>query len=390
MPAPTSPSSASSSQIAAQDCSHDRIAELARELGATIDNAVTEIYSLNSRSRMLSFNAQIEAARNGEAGSTFQVVALGMRELAESIGKAADAMKDNTRSTRLEMEQVSTQLASRVRGTRLSDLALTNIDLIDRNLYERSCDCRWWATDSSLVTALGEKSDAAAKYASKRMGVILNAYTVYYDLVLADLSGRIIANGRPEKYCSQGTTHATADWFRTALATKSGDEFGFQSVHHSSLVGGERALVYSAGVRRDGEARGELLGVLGIVFNWDALAQTIVHNTPLSADETARTRVCIIDDQRQILADSHDRMLQEKLDFFELSKLMTTKKHYAPAEVNGRECIVAHAKSQGFETYATGWHSVIVQELRQQKAGTATRVASSGKLVSSVAKTTAV
>lgn len=142
MPAPTSPSSASSSQIAAQDCSHDRIAELARELGATIDNAVTEIYSLNSRSRMLSFNAQIEAARNGEAGSTFQVVALGMRELAESIGKAADAMKDNTRSTRLEMEQVSTQLASRVRGTRLSDLALTNIDLIDRNLYERSCDCR--------------------------------------------------------------------------------------------------------------------------------------------------------------------------------------------------------------------------------------------------------
>ena len=30
---------------------------------------------------------------------------------------------------------------------------LTNIDLIDRNLYERSCDVRWWATDSSVVDA---------------------------------------------------------------------------------------------------------------------------------------------------------------------------------------------------------------------------------------------
>src|SRR5690554_3149155 len=104
MPAPNSPASVSppsaNGPAVAQECSHDRIAELARELGATIDNAVTEIYSLNSRSRMLSFNAQIEAARAGEAGSTFQVVALGMRELGESISKVADAMKDNTRTTR--------------------------------------------------------------------------------------------------------------------------------------------------------------------------------------------------------------------------------------------------------------------------------------------------
>ena len=31
------------------------------------------------------------------------------------------------------------------------DLALNAIEFIDRNLYERTCDVRWWATDSAVV-----------------------------------------------------------------------------------------------------------------------------------------------------------------------------------------------------------------------------------------------
>ena len=39
-------------------------------------------------------------------------------------------------------------------------------DLIDRNLYERTCDVRWWATDDSLVQALTKHTQAAYQYAS--------------------------------------------------------------------------------------------------------------------------------------------------------------------------------------------------------------------------------
>ena len=31
------------------------------------------------------------------------------------------------------------------------DLSLNAIELIDRNLYERTCDVRWWATNSAVV-----------------------------------------------------------------------------------------------------------------------------------------------------------------------------------------------------------------------------------------------
>ncbi len=36
-------------------------------------------------------------------------------------------------------------MSHRANGERLVDLALNAIEIIDRNLYERSCDVRWWA-----------------------------------------------------------------------------------------------------------------------------------------------------------------------------------------------------------------------------------------------------
>jgi hypothetical protein len=147
------------------------------------------------------------------------------------------------------------------------------------------------------------------------------------------------------------------------MATASGEEFGFESVHESPLAGGNRVLVYSAGVRERGEARGKLLGVLGVVFNWDGLAQTIVDNTPLPDEEKLRTRACIVDRQGLVLADTHGKQLRETLNLAELGVSTEANKQYAIiANPRGKAC-VAYANSPGFETYATGWHSLLVQEM---------------------------
>ena len=249
-----------------------------------------------------------------------------------------------------------------MRGTRLSDLALTNIELIDRNLYERSCDVRWWATDSSIVTALVQKTPDAMRDGSRRLGIILDSYTVYFDLVLCDLSNKVIASGRPEKYRSEGTDCSQAAWFRAALASKFGTEFGFESVHASPLVNGQRVLAYSAAVRTGGSAQGEPIGVLGILFNWDALAQTIVENTPVEAERKSATRICIVDEKGRVLADTHDRQLRDTLDLREIQNAVGAAKGYAALTFQGTPCMIGYAQSPGYETYATGWHSVLIQE----------------------------
>ncbi len=361
--------SGSAQHSAESNCTPERIAELAGILTVRMRNAIRVISKINDRTHLLSLNARIEAARaGGEAGEAFGVVASAIKDLSAQTATAAQKMASETQEAIGELQRISQTLATNVRGTRLCDLALTNIELIDRNLYERSCDVRWWATDSSPVEALNQQTPEAYRYCSKRFGVILNAYTVYLDLVLCDLNGKIVANGRPDRYKSQGMTCAQAPWFRAALETKSGDEFGFQSVHASPLVNGERVLAYSCCVRTDGEAHGKPLGVLGILFNWDALAQTIVTDTPLPPDEKDRTRVCIVDKDGFVLADTENRQLQETLDFAERPSLFQEKQGFLHARFGGADCCIAHAHSPGYETYATGWHALIIQKISAQTA----------------------
>lgn len=351
-----------------QDSSPERIALLSTEMAEKVGKAITEIGDVNDTARLLSFNAQIEAARaGGSSGAAFAVVATAMQELSGKTADVAKRMASETGEAMAELREIGGALATQVRGTRLSDLALTNIDLIDRNLYERSCDVRWWATDSSCVDALSSPSKESADYCCKRLGVILNSYTVYIDLVLCNLSGKVVANGRPRQYQSTGHDCSSYQWFKEAVGQKSGEEFGFQGVHASNLVHNKRILAYSCGVREKGDADGKLLGVLGILFNWDSLAQTIVHNTPIDPADMARSRVCIIDGEGLVLADSRDRQLEDRLQLPDHKRLLTEKKNFVIVRQDGKLRCIAHAQAPGYETYSTGWHSVIIQDLNEGK-----------------------
>ena len=347
----------------ANTISPERVGELTRELGVVLGQSVSEITDLNREAGMLSLNARIEAARAGELGAAFGVVADAMAKLSTRTSEIAGSMSKTTRGILSELEKVNESLSKNNRGARLSDLALTNIELIDRNLYERSCDVRWWATDSAIVSALEDPTPANQAYASRRMGVILDSYTVYFDLVLCDLEGNVVANGRPERFSSRGTNHGAEKWFQSAMATKRGDEFGFQSGHRSSLVNHAPALIYSCSVRRGGEVNGVPLGALGIVFNWNALGQTIVENVPLGADEKEKSRSCIVDPAGFILADSAKQSLVGQLKWECLPELFSQKKNFLIAEMDGKQQCIGHAYSPGFETYATGWHSLVMVEL---------------------------
>ena len=341
----------------------ERISDLADILLRRIHGSIAEISEINLKARVLSINALIEASRAGDSGRAFSIVAQEMVSLSDSTQGAAKKLELESASVVRELAAISRHLSSDVRSTRLCDLALTNIDLIDRNLYERSCDCRWWATDAAMVAALENPTEATAAFATERLGVILKAYTVYFDIVLADLNGTVIANGRPVENRSLATNHAEATWFKSALATANGDEFGFQSVHSSPLVGGKRVLVYSCKVCSGGDARAECLGVLGVVFNWDGLAQKIMHETPIDSAKKALSRVCIVDAEGAVLADSSDRLLLDKITFAGQSTLFARKKHSETAQIDGKPTLVAHAQSPGFETYRTGWHSLILEQL---------------------------
>lgn len=338
------------------------VTELVSELSHALESAIGEIYSVNAETKVLALNARIEAARAGRNGAAFGIVAEEIQTLSQKTSGIADAMTNRTREN---TAQLLSLIDGAVRGTRLSDLALMNIDLIDRNLYERTCDVRWWATDGSIVDALQLRDPDAIAFASKRLGVILDAYTVYWDLVLCDPDGRVIANGRPSQFSSVGDDQASEAWFRQAMHSRSGDEYGFQYCQSSALVGDQPALIYSCSVREGGDARGDVIGALGIVFHWDGLIQPILTQIPVAAAERAATQAYIIDDCGRILASNQVGVLGEQLEMTGLDRVFNDSKGTFDALVRGVPMCIGHAKAPGFETYSTGWYSLVMQPAKQ-------------------------
>jgi 23S rRNA pseudoU1915 N3-methylase RlmH len=329
-----------------------------QDLASAVDLAVREIRRVNDSTRSLALNAKIEAARAGVYGAAFRVVANELQGLSVRTTEVSNSLETVTNA---KLEALTALIGGNILGTRLSDLARTNVDLIDRCLYERTCDVRWWATDSSLTNALASHDAKDISYASDRMGIILDAYTVYFDLVLCDLKGNIIANGRPSQYRSVGMNVTGALWFQQAMQTRSGNEYGFQSAHASNLVNGEPTLIYSCTVRQNGNAHAPVIGVLAVIFNWSNLALPILRNVPLSPEEKSRTERFIVDASGQILAsqDSCDHF--GKLQLPEFATIISQDKGFLSRPYQGKPCIIGHALAPGFETYSTGWYALLIQ-----------------------------
>jgi len=351
------------SQSTEENFSPEVVASLTNTLDSVMDKTISAIDRVNDQIRVLALNARIEAARAGDAGKAFNIVAMEIAGLSNTSTTVVANLKRRSRKTLTRISKISESMAASFKGTRLCDLSKMNIDLVDRCLYERSCDVRWWATDADLVAALTEKSSKSADHASQRLRTILESYTVYSDLLICNTNGQVVTNGRPDLFRSAGTEVSSTAWFQTAMQTRTGRDYGFQTVHNCSSVTNRPSVIFSAAIREGGMVDGRVLGVLGIVFNWETFSNNIVRNVALSDEEKSTTRVCIVDSMGDVLADSAGRMLQDSIDFSGRSRLFAGKAGHTIAEVGGTNCYIGHAHSAGFETYASGWHSVLIQEV---------------------------
>lgn len=320
----------------------------------TAAGKITEIQKITGALRMLALNALIESARAGEHGRGFSVVAAEVREIATRVETIAEALRAELATQIDDLGNATASMADAAIGGRLVDLALNAIEIIDRNLYERTCDVRWWATDSAIADCAADRNEANCAYASKRLGVILNAYTVYLDLWLCDLDGRVIANGRPERYNVRGLDVSREPWFARAAALASGDDYTVADISLCGPLNNAQVATYAASVREGGESHKRPLGVLAVHFDWAPQARTIVKGARLDADEWEKTTVMIVDAKRRIIASSDDNhSLNDVLS-------LETGGRSSGYSVTADESIVAFHATPGYETYrGLGWYGVI-------------------------------
>jgi hypothetical protein len=332
-------------------------------IGADLDDYGQSNSTIVKQIKLLAINAAIEAARAGDMGKGFAVVAAEVQRLADISANLADRLQKNV-LTRIGIGRtIAEALVTQMEGERLCDLAQTLVQLIVRNLFERTADVRWWATDNALWEALGAPAPTAFEHASSRLGVIAKFYTVYLDLVLTDRQGMVVATANPS-YRRQivGTRLGHTDWVRRALTTPSGNDYIVGDVEPSPLHGNRDCLVYATAVRDGGIAEGAALGALGVYFDWQSQGMAIVEKEAnLPAAVAARTTVLLLDGNGRIIATTKPDLLYQS---FALDARGKARGSYYLQDGS----IVAFARTLGYEDYdGLGWSSVIIQTMENDQ-----------------------
>lgn len=336
----------------------ERILALAKTVSTVVQSKVAEIQKITGNTRILALNAMIEAARAGEQGKGFAVVAEEVRKVSDLVSTISRSMSKDMEAKLQEMQSIGSTLVGQVRGQRLADLALNMIDIIDRNLYERSCDVRWWATDSAVVDCVADPTPEKREYASKHLGVILGAYTVYLDIWIADRKGQLLATGRPTQYKKTLNAYVSqANWFGNAMATSSGDDYTVDDISKSPLLDDKMVATYATAIRSGGEIHGEAIGAIGIFFDWQSQSQAVINGVRLAEDEKERTRCLLLDSKMRIIAATGgEGVLTET---FSLQHNNDKAGCYVDRDGN----TVGFALTPGYESYkGMGWYGCLVQK----------------------------
>jgi chemotaxis signal transduction protein len=217
------------------------------------------------------------------------------------------------------------------------DMAALAIDIMDRNLYERANDCRWWALTTTLRTQLAKKQLRAEDIAEIQslLSFINSLYTVYSNILVFDSKGKVIAESNPQAQPLQGSV-ITEPWVAAALALQSPQDYVVSAYEATPLYNNLPTYIYVAVIQS--LDKGQAIGGIGIVF--DAAQQFITMLQDVQHSEAHANSFAIFTDASKTIISSSTRqlsvgqILEISDDFYALesgqsiSKLINFNQHH--------------------------------------------------------------
>jgi chemotaxis signal transduction protein len=179
-------------------------------------------------------------------------------------------------------------------------LASLAVDVLDRNLYERANDCRWWALNATLTNYLADPT-VGAEQVTAILRHINGLYTVYHGIVLFDGAGRIVAASQAahDRWIGKSLSE---EWVGRTLALRDSQHFAVSNFGPSALYGGRHTLIYGAALRNDA---GRTLGGIGIVFDSTPQLRAMLSDALPRTESGAVASGCIglfVDDDMRVIA----------------------------------------------------------------------------------------
>ena len=177
------------------------------------------------------------------------------------------------------------------------------IDILIRNLFERTADVGFLATDDDIRAFLlnDDRQPADITSIRHRLEEYVKKYSVYDEIILLDTQGHVKANLN---------TDSLIEFSEDPLIsiTLSSKEDYIETFRYSDLQPYKRnSLIYSCAIRESNDERARTLGILCLCFKFDDEMQSIFNNLQ---PERAASSIMIVSDNREVMATSHSQKFQ--------------------------------------------------------------------------------
>jgi chemotaxis signal transduction protein len=141
------------------------------------------------------------------------------------------------------------------------------VDLLDRNLYERANDCRWWALTPALRSTLAQDAftDDDIEKINGILSMINSLYTVYTRLFVYDRFGKIIASTGLSDNDNTIGSFVDVETMEKVLTLRTSESYCVSEFKPSDLYDGQATYIYHAAIRDT--ALESVIGGIGIVFD---------------------------------------------------------------------------------------------------------------------------
>jgi len=233
------------------------------------------------------WNGQVMTAGNGRDMTQLKTV---LEQISET----------GHRSSKLFRESIDA-LYQTVLGTGLTQAGYTArllVDLLDRNLYERADDCRWWALNPQLREGMAAPDATARAAMTEVLGYINSLYTVYTRLYLYDARGAIlVSTGTP----LPDGARVEPDTLARVLALSDTQHYHVEGFGPHPLYADAATYVYHAAIRHPQDPK-RVIGGIGLVFDSAPELRAMLDG---AVAQKADTHALFVSPQGQVLASTH-------------------------------------------------------------------------------------
>lgn len=214
-----------------------------------------EVMSATETIQRVVWNGQVITAEGRDGQQRLKAI---LDQISETGSRSNAVFSDSIR------DLYGTVLESRLDSAESTAQLL--VDLLDRNLYERANDVRWWALTPDIRAELASAAPDAATI-TRILERINGLYTVYRTLYVYDAQGHILAasGGALAALGESGSPPVDADLLKRVKALQGSQAYAVTPFAPCAMAGDAPTYVYHAAVRHPDDAQ-RVVGGIGIVF----------------------------------------------------------------------------------------------------------------------------